>query len=98
MYIACEKDQEESIHFFGEGDSIEAAIKDLSSELQHIAEDRCVGDQISIGVYEAIQKDQMNADELSVAECEGWSWILGELVKELEYTVLHDKEVTDNII
>lgn len=88
MYIACETDQEDTIHTFGEGSTQQEALDNLANEMHVITEFKEDGERFSIGVYRAVYQDQMDSDMLELAESEGWQWMLGNCEKQVEYIMV----------
>lgn len=87
-YIACKKDSDDTIHYFGLGETVQEALDDFDV---YEGSDACDnyedGDTYEIGVYEHLGRDQMDQEELEMAESEGWYFMLGKLVHECDVTI-----------
>lgn len=83
IYTACIED-EERIQFFGQGTTPDEALDDFVSEA---LDDHCEyyaiesGETLKILIHETKYPDDWDEDEESVAEAEGYQWILGETVR-----------------
>lgn len=90
-YVACKKDADDAIHYFGLGESIQEALDNFDvyegSDACDYYED---GDTYEIGVYKHLGRSQMSHEELEMAESEGWDFILGDLVHEYNVVIKHD--------
>ena len=89
--------QVEHIYHFGTGDTPDAALDEFieGGDFQEHCEqyDVADGEVIEVPAIKAYSFDEMDEEERSMAECEGWSWVTrNEIAKTRTVTY---KTVTD---
>jgi hypothetical protein len=86
IYTACLKGEEETIHYFGRGESIEKALYDFKANgaLDELKEE-IQADYILVGVYESVSIYDKDLDDehRDMMESEGWDFINTDLIHEV---------------